>query len=292
MAAIEYFRFTAEAAVCTLGSSGQRQATTRHIPIFTGALRLAIFLDRAMRRTIKQYYDEPHLSSTRAILVNLDRDTIELDRTIAFPEGGGQESDTGTITSLRSGRSVRFIQTRRVRCTPVRVSDSHRVLAGGIILHQVHSDDFTVMSGFEVGDEVRIDINDQRRQRLSTFHSASHVLYMGIAEVRPDLIDGECNCHIREDQARFDFRTDTPITQQERASMQRIANQIIQRNSAIRVFADADHPESRYWECEGFVIPCGGTHLERTGTIGELRVQLRNLGRGKERVSCVVVQAS
>ncbi|MDX1756158.1 MAG: alanyl-tRNA editing protein [Marinobacter sp.] len=239
-----------------------------------------------MRRTIKQYYLDPSLSTARATIVNLDRDTIELDRTIAYPAGGGQESDTGTITSLRSGRIVRFVHCRKVRSTPLQLSESVRVQAGGIILHRVHADDYTVMSGLEVGDEVRIDIDAARRQRLSTAHSASHVLYMGIAEIRPDLIEHSASCHVRDGYAQFDFLTNEKVSRQELAAIERVANDIIRQDASIRVFSGDMHPDARYWECEGFVIPCGGTHLKRTGSIGQLQVQRQNAGRGKERISC------
>jgi Ser-tRNA(Ala) deacylase AlaX len=31
-------------------------------------------------------------------------------------------------------------------------------------------------------------------------------------------------------------------------------------------------------------VPCGGTHLKRSGEVGNIALKRRNLGKGKERV--------
>ena len=43
--------------------------------------------------------------------------------------------------------------------------------------------------------------------------------------------------------------------------------------------------QGRYWEIEGFArVPCGGTHLKRTGEIGPVTLKRVNIGKGKERI--------
>jgi Ser-tRNA(Ala) deacylase AlaX len=43
--------------------------------------------------------------------------------------------------------------------------------------------------------------------------------------------------------------------------------------------------ELRYWEVPGFArIPCGGTHLKRTGEVGNIMLKRKNIGKGKERI--------
>ena len=50
------------------------------------------------RRTRKLYYDDFFLSRADARVVKVGPDVIELDATVAYPEGGGQEADHGTLT--------------------------------------------------------------------------------------------------------------------------------------------------------------------------------------------------
>ncbi len=43
--------------------------------------------------------------------------------------------------------------------------------------------------------------------------------------------------------------------------------------------------ERRYWEIAGFArVGCGGTHLRRTGEVGEMTLKRNNIGKGKERI--------
>ena len=46
----------------------------------------------------------------------------------------------------------------------------------------------------------------------------------------------------------------------------------------------------RYWEIEGFArVPCGGTHLKRTGEVGNIALKRKNIGKGKERIEVYAV---
>ena len=60
---------------------------------------------------------------------------------------------------------------------------------------------------------------------------------------------------------------------------------IIEANQEIvSAFSDGEK-EERYWEIRGFAqVPCGGTHLRRTGEIGEIELKRKNPGKGKERI--------
>jgi Ser-tRNA(Ala) deacylase AlaX len=37
-------------------------------------------------------------------------------------------------------------------------------------------------------------------------------------------------------------------------------------------------------------VPCGGTHLKRTGEVGAVTLKRRNVGKGKERVEIGLVE--
>ncbi|HAE50502.1 MAG TPA: alanyl-tRNA editing protein, partial [Tistrella mobilis] len=46
----------------------------------------------------------------------------------------------------------------------------------------------------------------------------------------------------------------------------------------------------RYWEVEGVArVPCGGTHLRRTGEVGAITLKRVNVGKGKERIEMRLV---
>jgi len=90
--------------------------------------------------------------------------------------------------------------------------------------------------------------------------------------------------HIAADKARIDFEWGGNISNILPA-IQKEALRIIGSNSEIISAFSNEETEERYWEIVGFArIPCGGTHLKRTGEIGEIELKRKNPGKGKERV--------
>ena len=90
--------------------------------------------------------------------------------------------------------------------------------------------------------------------------------------------------HIGTDKARIDFlwpQTLAPLL----PAVQTQAMAIIDADQPIvSAFSDAATLR-RYWEVEGFArVPCGGTHLKRTGEVGTIALKRKNVGGGKERV--------
>ncbi len=244
-----------------------------------------------MRKTNKLYYENFHLISTRAKVVKIHKDALELDQTVAYPEGGGQISDSGKIIHCAKNITLHFAHVKRIYGRDVeignsKIGDNKWVNVDGIILHCAREENIHLLEHFATGDEVSIEIDPVRREKLSTSHSASHLLYLGIEAIRPDMMPGVIGCHIREGQARFDFRTDARVQENELIRIKEIANQLVEQDLKISVYADDKHPDARYWKVKNHVIPCGGTHLTHTGKIGPLNVKRKNIGKGKERIIC------
>jgi len=90
--------------------------------------------------------------------------------------------------------------------------------------------------------------------------------------------------HIAADKARIDFEWGCNISNTLPA-IQKEALRIIEANSEIISAFSNEETEERYWEIIGFArVPCGGTHLKRTGEVGEIELKRKNPGKGKERV--------
>ncbi|AVL70208.1 hypothetical protein CEQ07_01335 [Oligella urethralis] len=61
-------------------------------------------------------------------------------------------------------------------------------------------------------------------------------------------------------------------------------SQLIKAGHPIIMRSREDYYDVRYWECNGYVIPCGGTHVKNTKELSSLKLQRKNLGKGKERL--------
>ena len=242
------------------------------------------------RTTEKLYYSDFYLSQTPARVVKLGPDFVELDVTIAFPEGGGQESDRGSIV-LADGRVLRFIDVKRLYGHFSGLSEFSDLQVAGVILHMIHPDDQPMLADLAIDAEVSVQIDVERRARLSLSHTASHLLYLGVGQHRPDAVASTIGCHIKDDGARFDFGVAERFSAEQIALIESCANAFVARAAAITVSAHPSVPDARLWHCEGHVIPCGGTHLDNAAAVGPIQVRRKSVGAGKERLACSFAHA-
>ncbi len=85
------------------------------------------------------FYDEPEMTKFEAKVIDVIDHYLILDKTLFYPEGGGQPEDTGLITSS-SGAEVKMEDAR---------------LVGDVVLHKVSD-----ATPFRVGEKVKGEIND------------------------------------------------------------------------------------------------------------------------------------
>lgn len=69
-----------------------------------------------LRNTEKLYYKDQYLAGASTQVTRVHSDGIELQSTVAYPEGGGQEADVGTI-ELPIG-TVRFVWVKKTLWQP------------------------------------------------------------------------------------------------------------------------------------------------------------------------------
>jgi len=204
----------------------------------------------------KVFWTNPYLTELATRIVSVNGNNITVERTIFFAFSGGQESDTGTI----GGYAVK--QAKK---------DGQEIIYS---LAEEH--------GLKVGDEVTMRIDWGRRYRLMRLHFAAEI----VLELTYKHLEGiqKIGAHIAQDKARIDFIWHENISKSFPV-IEKEAYELIQANAdIISAFSDKENGR-RYWEVEGFSrIPCGGTHLRKTGEVGEIKLKRNNIGKGKERM--------
>jgi misacylated tRNA(Ala) deacylase len=201
-------------------------------------------------------------------------DTVELDRTVFYPLGGGQAGDTGRLGSWR------VIDTRK-GATP----DS--------VLHVLEPG-----AAPAVGAKLEAQLDWERRHRLMRLHTALHLLG---AVVKAPVTGGR----IGEDKAHLDFDVDmsrlvaSEIEGQLRELVARAADTCVRWISDAELDARPDLVKTmsvapprgegrvRLLEIPGIDLQaCGGTHVANTAEIGGLRVvRIRSEGKRNKRVT-------
>lgn len=204
---------------------------------------------------VKMFWEAPYLTELDAKVTSVDGDYITVDRTIAFAFSGGQEGDVGTI----GGFKILNAEKRDKQ-----------------IVYQLEGHTLSV------DNPVRICIDWNRRYSLMRLHFAAEVVLELVYQNfnHPEKI----GAHIAEDKARLDFYWQGNISQTFsflQGEIQKLVNDDLPIKSA---FSDSEN-EVRYWEINNFAkVPCGGTHIKRTGEIGEVVLKRNNIGKGKERI--------
>ncbi|MGA1856556.1 alanyl-tRNA editing protein [Azospirillum sp. 11R-A] len=206
--------------------------------------------------TRKLFWDDPYRTRLETHIAAVDGDEVTLEATILYALSGGQESDAGTIGGFdvlearKDGREIRY-----------RLSSGH---------------------GLTPGDAVAVAIDWERRYRLMRLHFAAEIVLELVVARLPSI--HKVGAHIAADKARIDFAWNEPLTPLLPEFAEQAARVVTADTPILSGFSD-EAAERRFWEIPGFaLVPCGGTHLRRTGEIGTLTLKRRNTGKGKERI--------
>jgi alanyl-tRNA synthetase len=233
--------------------------------------------------TRKIFYENQYCKQTEAIVTGkTENNGIILSQTIAFPESGGQESDYGTLTYWVNGqqRSAGIKDVRQINGRLIYLDKFPVIPVESDIVHFLEAESPDLC----VGIKVLVEIGVTRRERLTVSHTATHVGLMAIEKLFPNLYATIRGCHIKEDSSRLDFAIESKITEDELLAIQNYANELVNKDYPIEMYAHNEEPEARYWQCLDKVYPCGGTHLQSTKNIGRVEIRKKNLGKGTQRI--------
>lgn len=237
-----------------------------------------ILLPGSISRTEKLFHVDAYSTSASARVLFVADEFVVLDRTILYAESGGQACDQGLINDVQ----VTDVQDQGGRALYVHRTDIDVpvVKVDTIIVHRLAE-----AADFQVGQEVTLTLNWQRRYRLMKAHSAAHFLFHAIQTIygSPGAKVFTKGCHISEDGARFDFAAnlDSALSPE----VEKLANDLIGSGQNIQMIPEPASSEVFYWTVGNIVIPCGGTHVKHTRELSPIRVSRKKKGSGLTRVS-------
>ncbi len=209
----------------------------------------------------KRFWAEPYRTELATRLRTVEGNDVTVEQTIAYAFSGGQESDAGTI-----GGAGIVSAAKRERDIVYTLAEGH---------------------GLQAGQEVLIRIDWDRRYRLMRLHFAAELILEIVTRALPGIV--KIGAHIAADKARIDFAWPESLAPRYPEWLAEAERLIEADHAIVSAFAD-EAAQRRYWEVEGFArVPCGGTHLRRTGEVGRIALKRNNIGKGKERVEIRLV---
>jgi alanyl-tRNA synthetase len=202
------------------------------------------------------------------------RGWLVLNQTPFYGESGGQVGDVGAIVA--PGLRARVLDTKKK--------------LGDLLVHEVEVEEGTL----QVGMALELKVDHEARAATRANHSATHLLHEALRRVLGDHV-AQKGSLVSPDRLRFDIAHPKPITPQELAAVEDIANRVVLANEPVvtRLMGLEEARESgaralfgeKYGD-EVRVVSmgtiagddrrlrpysvelCGGTHVARTGDIG------------------------
>jgi alanyl-tRNA synthetase len=219
---------------------------------------------------------------------------VVLDRTVIYAESGGQMADTGAFYDPSGSQAV------------AEVSGAYYPVAR-LVAHRV-----TAKDTLRVGDRVAVVADAERRARIMRNHSGTHLVHAALRNILGTHVKqaGSLNA---PDRLRFDFSHFAHVDAEELRDIEQQVNDEIRFNSEIETnvtsledalasgalaFFGDKYPESNV---RVVTIPdprsprsfyskelCGGTHVNRVGDIGVLKiVSEQSVAAGVRRIEAV-----
>ncbi|RRS05757.1 alanine--tRNA ligase [Aquabacterium soli] len=212
-----------------------------------------------------------------------DDAVIVLDNTPFYAESGGQAGDSG---ELRNGTS-RFI-----------VEDTQKIQAD---VYGHHGR--VVEGGIKVGDTLNARVDADVRARTIRNHSATHLMHLALRKVLGEHVQQK-GSQVTAERTRFDFAHNAPMTDDEIRQVEELVNAEIlanddtsaqvmdlesaQKSGAMMLFGEKYGDEVRVLSIGTSKELCGGTHVKRTGDIGQFKIVAEGgVAAGVRRVEAV-----
>lgn len=209
---------------------------------------------------------------------------IVLDQTCFYPRGGGQDWDTGTISTAQGSFEVQEV----------------RLDEEGVVHH------FGIMSGeIATGDEVETRVDSARRQINTRLHSAGHLIDMAMSKLQPNWTPGRGAHFPHMSFVEYEVPEETADTEAVKAALEEelktltasdYQNQLqyVDKSDLSKYCRHVpenipvNKPTRMVLYADDFGIPCGGTHVKNVKEIGEITITKIKVKKGLAKVSYAV----
>jgi alanyl-tRNA synthetase len=234
------------------------------------------------------FYEHPFDQVFEAEVLDVVDGSVILDRTLLYPEGGGQPADHGTLE--KEGQVFRVMDVQK---------------SGEVVLHKLEKAD-----GLQKGDHITGKVDMRRRLAHARHHTATHLVHDSAKRVLGKHI-WQAGAQKSEDRARLDISHYKRITDAELKAIELEANKRVMETVPVETkFLPRSEAEKLFgFELyQGGVPPgkqirvvrvgsdieaCAGTHVTNTGQIGAIKIlHTERIQDGVERIEFAAGEAA
>ena len=230
-------------------------------------------------KTELMFYEHPFEQVFEAQVLDVVDDSVILDRTLLYPEGGGQPADHGTLE--KAGQIFQVLDVQK---------------SGDVVLHKLE------MPGLGKGDRVTGKVDMRRRLAHARHHTATHLVHDSAKRVLGKHI-WQAGAQKSEERGSSGYLHYKRITEEEVKAIELEANrrvmeiapvdtQFLPRAEAEKLFGFELYQggvppgtQIRVVRVGSDIEACAGTHVTNTGMIGAIKIlRTERIQDGVERI--------
>jgi alanyl-tRNA synthetase len=213
---------------------------------------------------------------------------IILDKTVFYPESGGQVADTGRIFK---GDDIE-----------IAVFDTQKIDSAILHFGQIQR------GRLKIGDIVTAQIDLLRRIDIARNHTATHLLQAALRQILGDHVE-QSGSLVGPERLRFDFKHPGPLSKRELRRIEQVINERIQNDDSVTT-VEQNYQEALALGALAFFAEkydqivrvvsigdysrelCGGTHLNSTGSVGTFKIlRESSVASGIRRIEAITGRA-
>ncbi len=228
-------------------------------------------------------YNDKHMKKIDNVS---DEFYIILNKTVFYPEGGGQISDTGSMSNINCQLEV--INVKKIHNT---------------IIHLVR----LIKGSLGIGDVVEQNVDQEKRYKTTINHSATHLMHQSLRDTLGSHVEQKGSL-VADNHLRFDFSHNKALSNQEIGNIEtQVASEIsksIDTQTKIMGFKEAMKLGALAFFDEKYgddvrviflgsnsVELCGGTHVSNTREIGLFKIiSESSVSTGVRRIEAITYQ--
>ena len=233
-------------------------------------------------------YSDSNSNSKIQKFRNIEDNKFEIvtDITPFYAESGGQIGDSGYIKNKNLIFKVTDTQKRDQNISHIGILENGEI---------------------KLGENVTVDIDKDRRLKIKSNHTATHILHESLKQVLGEHVQ-QSGSLVTDQKLRFDLTHYEKITDAQIIEIENKINKIIRQNynvsttiqdfdearenGATALFGEKYEDKVRVVDIPNFSMElCGGTHVVRTGDIGAFKIiSESSLSTGVRRIEAITGQ--
>lgn len=204
-----------------------------------------------------KFHKDPYLKEITTTITGIfsenEKNCVQVADNIFYPQGGGQKGDRGKL--IVDGINYDVVDT---------IKDSYNEDGILLITTEKIPDDAK-------GKSVDCKLDWEFRNKQMKLHTAVHLHHCLLEKTAGKSLPFPKVSAIQDGFAFNRYESDE-ITPELAEKTNQVFREMIASGAEVKTYPDVEKEGFRFWECLGYKIPCGGTHVKNISEIGEIEI--------------------